>query len=376
MSMSTIEAETEQLIRTEAKWLWQPVRQLAADSFLVVLIVSFAVTVIVVRVFLQLSGYPQVGNSTFHIAHMLWGGLLLFVALVAVLMWANRWVMWLAALAGGIGVGLFIDEVGKFITQSNDYFFPLAFPIIYAFLLACVWMYVRVRRAKPRDTRTLLYNSLEEMKQVLDHDLDPFEHVSLLKSLNEVLAKAENPNERNLARALLTFVQAEDVRLSKEPNWFERTWGWTRFVGAHWPSRRTFRWILVVGFALSGFSSFFEITGLVGLVSGVFDGLPVPPFVIESGKSTYELNDPMLLWIHAFAIVFTGVMCLGAAALLLAGRERLGLRIGSMAMILSLTIVSLLTFYLSQLYAIGDALTQLALLLAATIYRWRFFLNE
>jgi hypothetical protein len=69
-------------------------------------------------------------------------------------------------------------------------------------------------------------------------------------------------------------------------------------------------------------------------------------------------------------------MCLAAAAMLVAGRERLGLRVGSMAMILSLTIVSLLTFYLSQLYAIGDALTQLALLLAATIYRWRFFLNE
>jgi hypothetical protein len=41
-----------------------------------------------------------------------------------------------AALLSGVGLGLFIDEVGKFITSNNNYFFPLAAPIIYlAFLL-------------------------------------------------------------------------------------------------------------------------------------------------------------------------------------------------------------------------------------------------
>lgn len=356
--------------------VWSPVRQQAADSFLILMIASFAITVIAVRVFLQLTGYPQVGNSEFHIAHLLWGGLLLFAAVVIVLLWANHWVLWAAALAGGIGVGLFIDEVGKFITQDNDYFFPLAFPIIYAFLLACVWLYVRVRRSRPRDTRTLLYHALEDMKQVLDHDLDPFERAELVGELNQVISTASDTNEKNLAKALLAFARAEDTTLAQQPNRVERAWGWTKFVAAHWPSRRVLKGLLVFGFAWQGITSLFEIGALWAFVGGIFQESTLPAFVIQNGKAQYELNDPDLLFIHAAAILVTGAMCIGAALLLMSRRERPGLRLGTLALLLSLTIVTLMTFYFSQLYTIGDALLQLVLLLGTSVYRWRFYLNQ
>lgn len=358
------------------KRLWSPVRQQAADSFLILTIAAFATTVIVVRLFLQLTGYPQVGDSTFHIAHLLWGGLLLFAAVVMVLLWANHWVLWAAALAGGIGVGLFIDEVGKFITQNNDYFFPLAFPIIYAFLLACVWLYVRVRHSKPRDTRTMLYHALEDMKQVLDHDLDPFERSGLVKELTQVLETAGDVNEQKLAKALLDFVRAQDVRFAREPNLVERTWGWVKFIAARWPSRRVFKWLLILSFAWAGVTSLFEIGALWAFVGGRFQDSTLPAFVIQNGKAEYELQEPILLLIHAVAILVTGAMCLLAAFDFLIRHERRGLRVGTLSMILSLTIVTLLTFYFSQLYAIGDALSQLMLLLGATVYRWRFYLNQ
>lgn len=38
-------------------------------------LVSAAVAILGIRGYLHLTGYPQVGGDTLHIAHMLWGGL-------------------------------------------------------------------------------------------------------------------------------------------------------------------------------------------------------------------------------------------------------------------------------------------------------------
>jgi len=89
-------------------------------------LVAFAITVIATRVYLELAGYPQLGNSVLHIAHALWGGLLLFAAVLLPLAFANRWVLQASALLGGMGIGLFIDEVGKFITKRHRMPRPVA----------------------------------------------------------------------------------------------------------------------------------------------------------------------------------------------------------------------------------------------------------
>lgn len=61
------------------------VRREHADGYLLTSLVVFGATVIFTRLFLQLTGFPQIGNSVLHIAHALWGGLLLFVAVVITL---------------------------------------------------------------------------------------------------------------------------------------------------------------------------------------------------------------------------------------------------------------------------------------------------
>ncbi len=96
------------------------------------------VTIVVTRGYLQLTGFPQIGGETLHVAHVLWGGLFMALAMVLALSFAGPVVRPLVAFLGGIGFGLFIDEVGKFLTQDNDYFFQPAPMIMYVTLVALV----------------------------------------------------------------------------------------------------------------------------------------------------------------------------------------------------------------------------------------------
>lgn len=354
-----------------------PVKQSEADNYLLLLIASFSITVILVRSFLELTGYPQIGDNTFHIAHMLWGGLLLIIAVAGVLILANPWMYYVAALLGGIGTGLFIDEVGKFITQSNDYFYPLAFPIIYSLVIIGVWLYFRVRRTAKRDTRTLLYHSFEHLKEVLDDDLDAAEHGDLIQDLKSVLATAEDPCQRDLAAALMTFVRARERAVLSTPNYFERLAASIRGVAMSRPARKAFKIILILGFIIFAIGAFAKFVGLYSLISSATPDLRTAfsRFVVVSGKSQYVVSHPYLLVIHSFSFGAIGIAAMATAFLLTRRDERIGLRLGTIALVFGLTVANLLTFYFSQLYAILDAVGQLLLVGATQLYRWRFYLH-
>ena len=145
---------------------------------------------------------------------MLWGGLLLFAAALLPLVFANRWVYLVGSLLAGIGIGLFIDEVGKFITQTNDYFYPAAAPIIYAFFLICVLIYLHINRPPRRDACAELYTALEMMEDILDHDLDARERADIEARLRFVIAQKERPELARLGQALLDYITQETLYIA------------------------------------------------------------------------------------------------------------------------------------------------------------------
>ena len=58
-----------------AEWinaLRRTVRRQGADRHVLVALLSFAAAITLTRVFLALTGYPQIGSGEFHIAHALW----------------------------------------------------------------------------------------------------------------------------------------------------------------------------------------------------------------------------------------------------------------------------------------------------------------
>src|SRR3954454_22240855 len=201
----------------------RPVAREEAAAHLTMLLVAFVVTVTVTRVFLAATGYPQIGGGTFHLAHALWGGLLLVVAVVVQLLWANRWALRLGAICAGIGVGLFIDEVGKFITTRNDYFFPLAAPIVYLAMVTLGWIAFRARRRRPPTDRERLYEVLDDLQDLADGRLDSDRRAAMVAHLGHLRDEWDRPDWRELSARLEEFLLSPVVTvLPPRPTLFRR----------------------------------------------------------------------------------------------------------------------------------------------------------
>jgi hypothetical protein len=83
-----------------------PVREVAALHRFEVFLFTAIATVLVVRALLAVTGYPKIGGGGLHIAHVLWGGLAMAVAVVMGLAGLGSRIRTWAAFIGGIGFGL------------------------------------------------------------------------------------------------------------------------------------------------------------------------------------------------------------------------------------------------------------------------------
>jgi len=351
----------------------RPVQREGAESYLLVTLISFAASVALTRLFLELTGYPQLGNAELHIAHVLWGGLLLFVAALLPLIFANRWAYSMGALCGGLGVGLFIDEVGKFITQSNDYFYPAAAPLIYAMFLLTVLIYTQIRRSHRHSARAELYRALDGLQEVLDHDLDPQERHALEIRLRVIAETAEKPAFSNLAQALLDFLSSEDLALVPDvATFWERIIAWAVKIEARWIPIRRLKGVVIGGLIGLGVV---QILSMVRLIWAALDPVYLErmlALLIAGGKVT---SASATAWFAGRMVLegLIGLMLIGAGLFMVFGKDQFGIRMAYYGLLLSLTVTNLLVFFFEQFSTIITASVQFALLLAILRFRRRRF---
>ena len=348
----------------------------SAPKYILIMVVSFAATVVLTRYYLELTGYPQIGGGELHIAHLLWGGLALFIASLLPLIFANRRGYDWTAVLSGVGIGLFIDEVGKFITQSNDYFYPVAAPIIYGVFLLTVLLYFELRRRANDSPRARFYAVLDQLPVVVDQNITPEELSRLTGELQQIAAQQSNPTLAKLSSSLLDFFNAEHLNVvQKSPGWWKRLWTNSRAVWRKYVTRGWHRLLLVLGLAVPELLSLVELALLLVIV--LFPAQVAQlwaQFIFTSGELD-SLND--LTW---FAIRFwldglSGLLAITGAVLLLVRKERLGVSLGIMALVLSLTVNNLLNLYQDQFEALTYTLVQGVVLLLAVTYR-RWYLDD
>ncbi|NIM93421.1 MAG: hypothetical protein GTO18_06895 [Anaerolineales bacterium] len=332
------------------------VRRDHAEDYILISLVAFALTVILTRVGLQLAGFPQLGNSVLHIAHALWGGLLLFVAVLLPLAWANRWALQASALLSGLGIGLFIDEVGKFITQTNDYFFPPALALIYGFFLLNVFVYLLFRRPQKDDPRKALYHAFEGLQDLLDGDLDS-EEAARIENQLAIAVGSGREEIAALAKTLSTYLHDENLHLvvAELDNW-KRIVAWVDAIGQRL-GRRTHRVIISIVMIL-------WLVFVIGFISVLILRIPT-------------VTGQVIQWrIPLIAVqVVIGILMLVALIAWLVRNEELGLKLAISAFVISLVAIQMQYFYISQFSAITATLIQLVLLLILLSYR-RWYLRD
>ena len=343
----------------------------SAERYLSVVLLSFAASVSLTRLFLSLTGYPQIGGGELHIAHALWGGLLLFIAALLPLIIANRWVFSTSAALAGIGVGLFIDEVGKFITQRNDYFYPAAAPIIYTFFLLTILLLLNIRRFADTAPDAELHRAIDQFQDILIGRGKHHEHLLLKERLEWIVNNSASEKHVELAHALLKFVQADPLPApatqTKPPHWVNCL---TRKTTVHLLSDEFLRSSLIVGISVVGLLT---LKNPIQVLFAKWLPHTLDIFLknLYSGRHIDAATSPLWFGIRLALELIVGSLLLTSAGLLSTNRTQAGVRLAYMALLLSLTTVNLLLFYFEQFSTIMTTLIQFTLLLEVIYYQRR-----
>jgi len=195
-------------------------RNLRARDQLELFLLAAVSSLLLVRFYLHVTGYPQIAAGGLHIAHMLWGGALMLVALVLVLSFLGARVQRIAALVGGAGFGVFIDELGKFITHDNDYFYQPAVGLIYAIFIILYLTFNFLSRTIPHSSRTYQLNALTQLEEAIIHEMDPIEKARV----RELLAQADQND--SMTRRLQKLVADIRTAASGKPRRTARIMYW------------------------------------------------------------------------------------------------------------------------------------------------------
>lgn len=171
--------------------------------------ISSIAAILGIRFFLMITNYPKLGSGGLHISHMLWGGLLMFVAIILLLTLISNDIKKVAAIIGGVGFGTFIDELGKFITSDNNYFYQPTFALIYIFFVFIYLLFRFIENRHEFTPKEYLANSIEIMKDAVIHDLDSNEKAIALSYL------AKSDTKQKISKTLQNIY--EEIQTIKPP---------------------------------------------------------------------------------------------------------------------------------------------------------------
>jgi hypothetical protein len=311
------------------------VRRLGASTNLEVFFISAVVMILAIRGLLALTGYPRLGGGGIHIAHMLWGGLGMTLALVLLFALEGRTWFTVAAVLGGAGFGTFIDELGKLVTDDNDYFFRPAIALIYLVFVGLYFLFRRLARETGPSPQTALVNAFDYAKEAVLRDLDQSEKDHAFELLGR--CAQDDP----LVISLEALLHKVEVVPPPEPHFIVRVRRGLDSLYRRLVVRRWFKGLLV---------GYFVVVSLVSLTWSI---LHAEALANLSSTVTIDSSQPVLVELGALAT------SLAVGILVVIGIWKLrtskldGYRWFERAMLVSILVGQFFAFYRNELAALA-----------------------
>src|SRR5579864_1499057 len=192
------------------------IRNIEATSYRENFLISAIVSVFVIRIYLRFAHYPKIGSGEFHIAHLLWGGFFMMAALLILLSFLSQKAVAVSSILGGIGFGAFIDELGKFITADNNYFYQPTIALIYIVFVLLFLLSRFIPRYRPFTQREYLVNAIEMIKESAINDFDEEEEKRAVEYLKQ--CDQDNP----IVKALKRLLSQLEVEANPPPGIFTK----------------------------------------------------------------------------------------------------------------------------------------------------------
>lgn len=167
-------------------------RQELASSYVLTAIVFGVLSILGTRLFLQITDYPSIGNEVWHLSHTIWGGIVMCIGMFMAISFYGRRSMRIACAVFGTGMGMFFDEIGKFVTRDNNYFFKPTSMMIYVIFLLLIGVHRLLNRRGSESGVHLFYHVLDRLGDLAENDLDSREQKRLVEVVGMLKKRADD----------------------------------------------------------------------------------------------------------------------------------------------------------------------------------------
>lgn len=335
----------------------------ASESILTVMIWAIF-SLLLVRVFLKLSGYPQLGHGTWHISHVLFGGIIMTMGMMVNLTIQGRGVKKITTGVFGFGLGLFIDEVGKFLTRDYNYFFRPAIIVIYMFFVVMFLIYRYLERLQIKSNEAIFYSVLSDLEEIINDDLEKSEKRKIIKKLKMVADSSEG-NLKLMAIGLLSKVKEMKVKKDKQgveiKAWIERI-----FNSSY---DRFFKRKAVI-YGLLTYAVYFSVDKIIDILR--IGASSQKMMMLQKFYDDYDFFGKSDIYMIVFKMVFdvmASILFLTGVRYFLVGKRIKGIRFFKYGLYVSIFLVSIFKFYFEQFSGLYEVAVAIVLLQLINMYQ-------